>query len=113
MFKIISAIIIVTFVWGYLWVPTKIGLGYISPFFFTALRLFTGTLPLFLIQFIRKKDWLPAKKDWKNLITISFVIKNRLAAPAAKKRKRCTHLLSKRHRHPILFTKLKKDGALY
>ncbi|MGF0221701.1 DMT family transporter [Bacillus velezensis] len=72
MFKIISAIIIVTFVWGYLWVPTKIGLGYISPFFFTALRLFTGALPLFLIQILRQKDWIPAKRDWKKLITMSL-----------------------------------------
>ncbi|MGX4768117.1 DMT family transporter [Bacillus mojavensis] len=72
MVKMISAILLVTFIWGYLWVPTKIGLHYISPFYFTALRLFVGTIPLFIFQIVRKKDWLPAKGDWKKLIIMSL-----------------------------------------
>ncbi|MBI0441525.1 hypothetical protein ACLNGX_19495 [Bacillus velezensis] len=42
--------------------------------------------------------------------TLRCYEKNRLAFPAAKKRKRCAHLLSKRHRHTIFFAMLKKTG---
>ena len=74
MLKIIISIIMVTFIWGYLWVPMKIRLNYMPPFLFTALRLLIGAIPLFIVQAVRKTKLFPKKADWGKLIIMSTLM---------------------------------------
>lgn len=70
--KNIVLIGIITLIWGYTWVTMKIGLTYVPPFLFSSLRMLIGAVPLFIIQWILKKPWIPAKEDWKNIGMMSL-----------------------------------------
>jgi drug/metabolite transporter (DMT)-like permease len=73
--RIVVSIIFVTLIWGYAWTTIKIGLHDIPPTLFASLRLFIGAIPLFLLQWIRKKPAIPRhKKDWKNIGIMSALM---------------------------------------
>lgn len=74
MVRVISLIIAITLVWGYSWVMMKIALAEIPPLLFSALRLFIGAIPLFMIQWVRRKSWLPNREDWKHIWVISLLM---------------------------------------
>lgn len=57
MVKVMLGIISVTLIWGYTWVAMKVGIHDIPPLLFSALRLFIGAFPLFLILFIKRKNF--------------------------------------------------------
>ncbi|AJY76309.1 DMT family transporter [Paenibacillus beijingensis] len=74
MAKVWGSIILVTLIWGYTWVTMKIGLEYIPPFLFAALRFLIGAVPLLLLQLALKKPLLPARRDWIPIGTMSVLM---------------------------------------
>lgn len=60
-------IISVTLIWGYTWVAMKVGIHDIPPLLFSALRLFIGAVPLFLILFIQRKETFNRKSTCQKL----------------------------------------------
>lgn len=74
MARVITLIIAVTLIWGYTWVTMKIALAEIPPFLFSALRLLIGAIPLFIVQWARKKPWLPSKGDWGNILVLGLLM---------------------------------------
>lgn len=69
---VVLPIILVSLIWGYLWVTIKIGLDEIPPLFFTSLRLIIGGVVLVVVQLIRRKEIWPRKKEWKPFIILSL-----------------------------------------
>jgi len=53
----------VTLAWGLSWPANKVGLAYIPPLWFAALRLVIGTIAMFVLVFCLKKLSLPSRKD--------------------------------------------------
>ncbi len=53
------ALVLLALIWGYTWVPLKIGLGYSTPFVFAALRTLPGGILLLLCAFALKRPLLP------------------------------------------------------
>ncbi|WP_307893952.1 DMT family transporter [Bacillus swezeyi] len=74
MFKVILGIISVTLIWGYTWVTMKIAIHDIPPILFSALRLFIGAAPLFLILFIKGKKRSIGKENLKNYMIMSLLM---------------------------------------
>ncbi|UUZ91065.1 DMT family transporter [Paenibacillus sp. P25] len=74
MIRMVSLIVMVTLIWGYTWVTMKIGLKDIPPFLFSALRMLIGAVPLFILQSLRRKPWVPAGKDWVPIGTMSLLM---------------------------------------
>ncbi|WP_372663546.1 DMT family transporter [Cohnella sp.] len=70
--RIVLLIILVTVIWGYTWSVIKIGLVDIPPFFYAALRLIIGALPLFALQLLFRKRWIPARKEWGKIAVMSL-----------------------------------------
>ncbi|ASB90033.1 putative transporter YoaV [Bacillus sonorensis] len=68
MVKVMLGIISVTLIWGYTWVAMKVGIHDIPPLLFSALRLFIGAVPLFLILFIQRKNF-PSEKNMSKAIS--------------------------------------------
>ncbi len=56
---VIVAIVLVVLIFGYGWVPMKVGVKYASPFQFVALRTLLATLILFLVMFCLRKPIRP------------------------------------------------------
>jgi drug/metabolite transporter (DMT)-like permease len=78
-FRILTLFIFIVFSWGLAWPVNKIGLGYVSPLWYTAIRLIIGTLTMGIIVFSINKLSLPQRKDIPliliiGLLQISFYI---------------------------------------
>ena len=61
--RIYSFLVIVVLVWGLSWPVNKLGLDFIPPFWFAALRLIVGTLTMFIVVIYLKKLIIPTRKD--------------------------------------------------
>jgi len=72
--KICSAIFILCLTWGYLWVPIKISLQNLPPFFFTSSRLLIGALCLLIVQAILGNSILPNWEDSPKLLILSCLM---------------------------------------
>ncbi|MDV7473220.1 DMT family transporter [Acinetobacter lactucae] len=72
--KVYSAIFILCLTWGYLWVPIKISLQNIPPFFFTSSRLLIGGLCLLIVQLGLGKSILPSWEDTPKLLILSCLM---------------------------------------
>ena len=60
--NIAGVIVLVCLIWGYLWVPIKIGLEYLPPFLFSAVRLIIGACVLIVLQLFLRKSIFPKKE---------------------------------------------------
>jgi drug/metabolite transporter (DMT)-like permease len=61
--RIIGLFIFIIFTWGFAWPVNKIGLAYLSPAWYTALRLIIGTVTMMTIVFCMGKLSIPDKRD--------------------------------------------------
>lgn len=51
----LTALFVLTLIWGYNWVVMKSALQYVGPFQFAAMRTFLGALVLFVVLFVSKR----------------------------------------------------------
>jgi len=51
----LTALLVLTFIWGYNWVVMKSALQYAGPFQFAAMRTFFGALVLFLVLYVTRR----------------------------------------------------------
>ena len=65
-------ILIITLLWGYVWVLMKSALLYMGPFTFSAFRFGTGAITLLFVVLILKIG-LPPKRYWKHLIVVGIL----------------------------------------
>lgn len=72
-FRILTLFAFVIFSWGIAWPINKIGLNYMSPLWYTAIRLVIGTLTMMLIVFAMGKLTLPQRKDIPLIIIIGLL----------------------------------------
>lgn len=69
---IFLAIFTITLLWGMAWVMMKIGLQYMGPFTFSALRFVSGSIVL-LILLLYFKPTAPTKSEIKHLVIVGFL----------------------------------------
>ncbi|MDE1451029.1 DMT family transporter [Bacillus paralicheniformis] len=74
MFKVLLGIISVTLIWGYTWVTMKIAITDIPPVLFSALRLFIGAVPLFVILLIKGRKRSIGKENIKHYLVMSLLM---------------------------------------
>jgi drug/metabolite transporter (DMT)-like permease len=55
----VLALALLALIWGYNWIVMKIGLGYVQPFTFSALRTFLGALSLFALLIAMRRSLRP------------------------------------------------------
>ena len=72
--NIAGVIVLVCLIWGYLWVPIKIGLEYLPPFLFSAVRLIIGACVLIVLQLFLRKSIFPKKNEWMSLFILSLLM---------------------------------------
>lgn len=72
--NIAGAVVLVCLIWGYLWVPIKIGLEYLPPFLFSAVRLIIGGAVLIVLQLFLRKSIFPKKNEWIQLFILSLLM---------------------------------------
>ncbi|MFT4021498.1 MAG: DMT family transporter, partial [Acinetobacter sp.] len=72
--RVLGAITLLCFMWGYLWVPMKISLQTFPPFLFTSLRLLFGAICLFILQIFLKKPIFPHRQDWPKIFCVSALM---------------------------------------
>lgn len=68
---IVFLILLITVIWGYGWVYMKIGLDYMGPYTFSALRFAVGSLALIIFISFRKAG-LPSKRHVSGLIIVGL-----------------------------------------
>ena len=61
--RIIGLFAFIILTWGLAWPASKIGLTYLSPAWYTAMRLMIGTVTMMLIVFSLGKLSLPTQRD--------------------------------------------------
>lgn len=71
--KVVSAIFILCLVWGSLWGLVKFSLQIFPPFLFISVRLILAAIALAGLQLLLGRSILPARHEWKKLITISLM----------------------------------------
>ena len=69
--KAISALFVLTLIWGYNWVVMKKAVQYASPFQFAALRTFLGSLMLFMLIILTKRPL--ALKEFPTMLTLGLL----------------------------------------
>lgn len=74
MFEVLLGIISVTLIWGYTWVTMKIAITDIPPVLFSALRLFIGAVPLFVILLIKGRKRSIGKENIKHYLVMSLLM---------------------------------------
>ncbi|WP_081412725.1 DMT family transporter [Fictibacillus gelatini] len=74
MFNVFLGIISVTLIWGYTWVTMKMGISDIPPFLFSALRLFIGAVPLFILLALQRKKLSASKRDFRSYFHMSLLM---------------------------------------
>lgn len=71
--KIYILLLAVVLIWGISWPVNKIGLHYISPLWFAALRLSVGAITMFIVVIALKKLIIPTRKDIPLLLVIGVL----------------------------------------
>jgi drug/metabolite transporter (DMT)-like permease len=72
-YRIFILFIIIIFSWGLAWPVNKIGLLYMSPLWYTTVRLVIGSVAMLLVCFCLKKLSLPQRQDWPLILTIGLL----------------------------------------
>ncbi|MBV9575624.1 MAG: DMT family transporter [Gammaproteobacteria bacterium] len=72
-FRILTLFVFVIFSWGMAWPINKLGLSYMSPLWYTAVRLVVGTLTMMAIVLSMGKLTLPQRKDFPLIIIIGLL----------------------------------------
>ena len=62
----------IVLIWGLSWPVNKLGLEFIPPFWFAALRLLIGTTAMFFILIVLNKLIIPTKKDLPLILCMGF-----------------------------------------
>lgn len=70
--KVYMLFALVIVIWGFSWPMNKIGMNYIPPIWFAAIRLTLATLTMFIIVGVLKKLVLPSKQDLPILLTVGI-----------------------------------------
>lgn len=73
-------LVLVVFVWGVTWPIMKIGIEYIPPVFFGAVRMLVGAAFMFIIVRAYGKITLPAQSDWTMVFSVGLL---QMAIPTA------------------------------
>lgn len=71
--RIFALFTFIIFSWGLAWPVNKVGLAYMSPTWYTAIRLITGTLTMMLLVIALRKFALPKRKDLPLIFIIGFL----------------------------------------
>ncbi|MEQ1767670.1 MAG: EamA family transporter [Methylotenera sp.] len=69
--KALSALFILTLIWGYNWVVMKLAVQYASPFQFAAMRTFLGAVVLFVLIALTKRPL--ALKEFPTMLTLGIL----------------------------------------
>lgn len=72
-YRILLIFAFVIFSWGLGWPANKIGLAYMSPLWYTALRMIVGTVTMFAVVLTVKKFSLPKRQDLPLIIIIGLL----------------------------------------
>jgi drug/metabolite transporter (DMT)-like permease len=72
-YPIFSLFLIIVFSWGLAWPINKIGLMYMTPLWYTAARLVTGTISMLLLSLILNKFSLPERRDIPLILVIGWL----------------------------------------
>ena len=70
---IYGLLIAVILVWAFAWPISKIGLHYMPPLWYTALRLAIGFITIFIVLLFRKKIQIPSQKDLPLILSIGLL----------------------------------------
>lgn len=72
-FRIVGLFIFIIFSWGMAWPVNKIGLAYMSPLWYTAIRLIVGTATMMGVVISINKFALPQRKDIPLIVIIGLL----------------------------------------
>lgn len=72
-FRILGLFIFIILSWGLAWPINKIGLGYMSPLWYTAIRLIVGTITMMALVIAVKKFAWPERKDYPLIVIIGLL----------------------------------------
>ena len=73
-------LVLVVIVWGVTWPIMKIGIEYIPPVFFGALRMFVGATLMFIIVRAYGQIKVPSRADWPMVLNVGLL---QMAVPTA------------------------------
>lgn len=73
-------LVLVVIVWGITWPIMKIGIEYIPPVFFGALRMFVGATLMFIIVRAYGQIKVPSRADWSMVLSVGLL---QMAVPTA------------------------------
>lgn len=76
----ILLLVLVVIVWGITWPIMKIGIEYIPPVFFGALRMFVGATLMFIIVRAYGQIKVPSRADWSMVLSVGLL---QMAVPTA------------------------------
>jgi drug/metabolite transporter (DMT)-like permease len=71
--RVFMLFVFVVFSWGLAWPINKIGLQYMSPLWYTTVRLIVGTASMMIICLFLKKLSLPKREDWPLILTLGLL----------------------------------------
>lgn len=72
-YRILGLFIFIILSWGLAWPINKMGLEYMSPLWYTAIRLVVGTVTMMAIVIAIKQFSLPQRKDLPLIVTIGLL----------------------------------------
>lgn len=72
-FKILGLFIFIILSWSIAWPINKVGLEYLSPGWYTAIRLVIGTATMFLVVIALGKFSIPSRKEYPLIIIIGLL----------------------------------------
>ena len=72
-FRILSLFLFIIITWGMAWPVNKIGLDYMSPLWYTAIRLVVGTVTMMALVIALNKFSFPKLKDYPLIIVIGLL----------------------------------------
>ena len=71
--KLLCLFVFIIFSWGLGWPASKIGLDYLSPLWYTAIRMGVGTATMMCVVIAANKLTLPKRQDYPLIITIGLL----------------------------------------
>ena len=72
-FKMCSLFVFIIFTWGLGWPANKVGLAYMSPLWYTAVRMIVGTATMMMLVIMVKKFSLPKRQDFPLIFIIGVL----------------------------------------
>ena len=69
--KALTALFLLTLIWGYNWVVMKLAVQFASPFQFAAMRTFSGAIILFIIMALTKRSL--AVKEFPTMLVLGLL----------------------------------------